>query len=171
MSYCEPLDAAVNLAGAVVSTGIRQATRIKSVIDSDSDWDGGSESEQESDGEVSAWQTPLLSWDKTDGIVRVCKNGWFSRVWTVQEFLFSRNPVFRMGEVECAAKDFLSYFSLGKNIVHRGDFNHHYGRTELRHSRRASDRRIPALFISKMVRLAALNNASDPRDKIYGLEA
>jgi len=116
------------------------------------------------------WEWPILSQDETDRIVRVCNNEWFRRMWTMQEFLLSQSPVFRIGKVECAAEDLYSYFCMGKNIVRRDDLDHYMMRNDLRNPTYSSHYEAEG-FVSDMVRLAARNDASDPRDKVYGMVA
>lgn len=105
-------------------------------------------------------------------IAQLCANQWFSRVWTIQEFLLAKSAIFLMGDVECPTLDLYTYYRLGKDLVKRADLEHYRTRNLLAEAstgvtRVSAFKRLMILVFE----LTALSNASDARDKVYGMNA
>ncbi|KAK5661144.1 hypothetical protein OQA88_11035 [Cercophora sp. LCS_1] len=101
-------------------------------------------------------------------IHRLCQDRWFSRIWTVQEFLVSKTAVFRMGGVECPAISLSSYYHMGGSIVSRTDLEHYTLRNSLLDFRLDREETFYE-FLHLVIKLCALNDATDARDKVYGI--
>ncbi|RYP51584.1 hypothetical protein DL768_003091 [Monosporascus sp. mg162] len=97
---------------------------------------------------ASAWN--ILNKRESERIARLCTNDWFSRMWTIQELLLSKSSVFHLGNTQCLARDLLTFYALGYDIVWRDDLEHYRMRNSLS-------------------KLGALNNTTDGRDKVYGI--
>lgn len=109
---------------------------------------------------------------ESEKIAQLCTNQWFSRVWTIQEFLLAKSATFLMGDVECPTLDLYTYYRLGKDLVKRADLEHYRTRNILAEAS-SGVTRIPAFkrLMILVLELTALSNASDPRDKVYGMNA
>ncbi|KAJ3456762.1 hypothetical protein MRS44_016785 [Fusarium solani] len=120
----------------------------------------------------SVFEAPILSAAETERITRVVSNPWFLRIWTIQEFLLSRSAVFMMGHLQCPSLSLFTYFCFGKRLTGRADMAHFRMRNTLINMIPPSTN--DHYFVSFMVlviQLSALNNATDPRDKVYGVLA
>ncbi|KAK5654250.1 hypothetical protein OQA88_7425 [Cercophora sp. LCS_1] len=117
-----------------------------------------------------ATEYPILNRAEKDRLARLLKNDWFHRMWTLQEFLLSESPVFRLGGIECGANDLLAYSSCGHGLFGRGDLDQYFTRNQMRRTQVLWGSGVPK-FIADMVQLASLNHASDARDKVYGMMA
>ena len=112
-------------------------------------------------------------------IARLLSNQWFSRLWTIQEFLSSKSCIFLLGETECTSNNLLSYFGAGMEWYFsesRPDLDHFQLRKELAKAkfRAASSVHHAVRFnacMQLLIKLISLNNCADPRDKVYGIVA
>ncbi|KAH7124817.1 heterokaryon incompatibility protein-domain-containing protein [Dactylonectria estremocensis] len=94
------------------------------------------------------------------------------RIWTIQEFLLAKSAIFLMGDLECPALALYTYYRLGKDLVKRADLEHYCMRNELaKFSQELTRVSTFQSFINVIIQLAAQNNATDPRDKVFGMEA
>ncbi|SPO04164.1 uncharacterized protein DNG_06847 [Cephalotrichum gorgonifer] len=118
------------------------------------------------------FETQILSTAETARVVRICSNEWFRRMWTIQEFLLSKSAIFMMGDLQCPSLSLFSYFCFGRGIVERADLAHYRMRNTLADfSPPSGDSQYFQDFMVVVIQLAALNNATDPRDKVYGMIA
>jgi len=93
-------------------------------------------------------------------------------MWTIQEFLLSKSAIFLMGNVKCPSLALYTYYSLGKDLVKRADLEHYRMRNALFNVSPSSMDGLPfKIFMATIIQLAALNNATDARDKVYGMVA
>jgi len=119
----------------------------------------------------SRWKAPILSPAESERIARLLSNDWFGRMWTIQEFLLSKSAVFRMGDAKCASDDLLTYYCMGKNLVNRSDLEHFRMRNVLSTFNPSIACEYFLDFAGITIYLVALNNATDARDKVYGIVA
>ncbi|KAM5368714.1 hypothetical protein ACJZ2D_009380 [Fusarium nematophilum] len=118
------------------------------------------------------FEAPILSAAETSRVVRICSNEWFRRMWTIQEFVLSKSSVFMMGNLQCPSLSLFSYFCFGRGIVTRADLAHYRMRNTLvDFSPPSEDGQYLQDFMVVVIQLAVLNNATDPRDKVYGMIA
>lgn len=120
---------------------------------------------------TSSWTAPILSPTETERIFRLLSNPWFTRMWTIQEFLLSKSSVFRLGDVKCSSDDLLTYYHMGKNLVKRTDLEHFRMRNILLDFVPSVASEYFLDFINLVINLVVLNNSTDPRDKVYGILA
>jgi hypothetical protein len=94
-------------------------------------------------------------------------------MWTIQEFLLSKSAVFMMGNVTCPSPALFTYYCLGKTLVLRPDLEHFRMRNSLITLMPYSsiNKSVSKSFLVSIVKLATLNNATDARDKVYGMIA
>ncbi|KPM46322.1 hypothetical protein AK830_g23 [Neonectria ditissima] len=120
----------------------------------------------------SSWQAPILSITESEKLAELCSNAWFSRIWTIQEFLLAKSAIFLMGDLECPTLALYTYYSLGKGLVKRADLEHYRMRNTLAEFPQDLTRLYSfQSFMNAIIRLAAQNNATDPLDKVFGMEA
>ncbi|RSL54073.1 hypothetical protein CEP54_010071 [Fusarium duplospermum] len=120
----------------------------------------------------SLFEAPILSPAETERITRVISNPWFLRIWTIQEFLLSKSAVFMMGNLQCPSVCLYTYFCFGKSLINRADMAHFRMRNSLlKLMPLSTNYHYFVKFIVLLIQLSALNNATDPRDKVYGVLA
>ncbi|KAK0657950.1 heterokaryon incompatibility protein-domain-containing protein [Cercophora newfieldiana] len=115
----------------------------------------------------------ILGRNESQRMAHLLSEDWFRRIWTIQEFLLSKSTVFRMGKVECSSNNLLRYFEIGHGLLSRPDLRHFTMRNDLSEFRLISsvDSDHFYNFITLLVKLMALNDCADARDKIYGIMA
>ncbi|KFA52453.1 hypothetical protein S40293_08841 [Stachybotrys chartarum IBT 40293] len=123
----------------------------------------------------SSWSFSILcdkATQESERIAELCSREWFSRIWTIQEFLLAKSAVFMLGEQECPALPLYIYYHLGQNLVKRVDLEHFRARNALSQNTMDLDT-VSGFrnFMNVVVQLVAQNNVSDPRDKIFGMQA
>ncbi len=105
-------------------------------------------------------------------IADLCLNEWFGRMWTIQEFLLPKSAIFLMGNVKCPSLALYTYYCLGKELYKRAALEHYRMRNALStFSPSSTDGYAFKKFLAVIVQLAALNNTTDARDKVYGMFA
>jgi hypothetical protein len=79
-----------------------------------------------------------------------------------------------MGKVECPSIALYTYYRMGRGTVSRADLEHYRMRNSLLTLAWNSHRdegKPSTVFLSVVLRLAAMNQATNPRDKVYGMMA
>lgn len=77
-----------------------------------------------------------------------------------------------MGNVKCPRLALYTYYCLGKQLVQRDDLEHYRMRNTLSTFSPSSTDGSPFKgFMAIIIQLAALNNTTDARDKVYGMVA
>ncbi|KAH7161701.1 heterokaryon incompatibility protein-domain-containing protein, partial [Dactylonectria macrodidyma] len=119
------------------------------------------------------WNLYCVSrFSESERIAALCTNEWFSRMWTIQEFLLSKSAVFLMGKTKCPALALYTYYRFGKDLVKRTDLEHYRMRNSLLALSPISvEGDAFKNFMFMLIQLAGLNKATDARDKVYGMIA
>ncbi|KAM0420987.1 hypothetical protein ACHAPT_011230 [Fusarium lateritium] len=116
------------------------------------------------------FEASILNTAETERIAGIISNPWFRRIWTIQEFLLSKSAVFMMGNLQCPSLSLFTYFCFGRRLVGRADVAHFRMRnTLLKFIPPSTNDNYFQNFMILVIQLSALNNASDPRDKVYGM--
>jgi hypothetical protein len=137
--------------------------------------------------------TDVFSFEATNDISRIAdisSSPWFHRIWTVQEFLLARNAVFLIGHTECPATPLYSYVLLGEalsgsltNSRERQMFRMRCALLEQIFTPEETNGWLITITttigeirakkvenqLAAVVRLAAMSEAADERDKVYGV--
>lgn len=116
--------------------------------------------------------TQLKVAQQSEDIATLVKNEWFRRIWTIQEFLLSTSGTFLMGRIECPAAALYTYYRMGEGLVNRADVEHYRMRNSLLTLTPLTAEGLQStVFVNVILWLAALNHATNPRDKVYGMLA
>ncbi|CAH0028295.1 unnamed protein product [Clonostachys rhizophaga] len=123
-----------------------------------------------SEGDQEAYDFFEADTARTEKAKELCSNQWFRRVWTIQEFLLSESSIFLMGNVQCPPRDLYIYL---KDIVplRHADFDHYRLRHKFFDFGPKQGETAFQSFMNHTIRLIEQNNATDPRDKVYGMSA
>ncbi|CAH0045797.1 unnamed protein product [Clonostachys solani] len=91
-------------------------------------------------------------------------------VWTIQEFLLSKSSIFLMGNAQCPPRDLYIYLKYLVPLRH-ADFEHYRLRHKFFDFGPKQGETAFQSFMNHIIRLIEQNNATDPRDKVYGISA
>lgn len=113
------------------------------------------------------------------GLQEILLSPWFLRIWTVQEVAFSRKAVVQCGRSKISWENLKIAFDLLESAYHEPQIQSPLKfRSDLRMlvSLRRMGERIDDLQVTeqgmayyRLLRFAGLNNATDPRDKVYAI--
>ena len=125
---------------------------------------------------------------------RVCTNDWFQRIWTVQEMLLAPTTVFMLGRTECPASALHTYVLLAETLMDSDTRERMLFRMRSIMLEEVAGKRPPknsgwysTISVTRrwpkeerdvaeinetlelLLHMGALNDATDPRDKVYGM--
>lgn len=121
---------------------------------------------------------------------RICCNVWFTRIWTIQELLLATSAVFQVGHAECPAGALYNFVLIAETFAQSAPpelrrFQMRNRALEILHpeASRLNSRSFmadyvvtgycaendPVELLTMLWQLSALSDASDSRDKVYGM--
>ncbi|KAK7421164.1 hypothetical protein QQX98_002293, partial [Neonectria punicea] len=133
------------------------------------------------------WVSKVITEEEIESVRRICSNVWFTRIWTMQELLLASSAVFQIGHAECPAAALYSYLIVAETFAHsealdlhrfqmrnralevlnpRTDNNAFFSSHTYSHRCAETDR---TELLAMLWQLAGLSDATDPRDKVYGM--
>lgn len=129
--------------------------------------------------------------EEIERVRRICGNDWFQRIWTMQELFLADSAVFLLGRRECPSSALYTYFLIAEALM--GADSRERRLFRMRSSafeevtpdatakagwlmsdtstRNASPESKAVDFLCALLHMAALNDATDVRDKVYGMVA
>ncbi|KAH6977365.1 heterokaryon incompatibility protein-domain-containing protein [Ilyonectria sp. MPI-CAGE-AT-0026] len=135
------------------------------------------------------WVSKFISDEEIETVRRICSNVWFTRIWTVQELLLASSAVFQIGHTECPTAMLYNYLIIAETFAHSESpelqrFQMRNRALETLHPQVSEGKGVFSTHIQRHGRspetdstellamcwqLAGLSDATDPRDKVYGM--
>lgn len=127
--------------------------------------------------------------EEIETVRRICSNVWFTRIWTIQELLLASSAVFQIGHTECPTAMLFNYLIIAETFAHSESpelqrFQMRNRALETLHPEVSEGKSVFSTHIQRRGRspetdstellamcwqLAGLSDATDPRDKVYGM--
>ncbi|UPK98931.1 hypothetical protein LCI18_009866 [Fusarium solani-melongenae] len=135
------------------------------------------------------WVSKVITEEEIQVVRRICSNLWFTRIWTMQELLMASSPVFQIGHAECPTAALYSYLIVAETFAHtvsrelhrfqlrnralevlqpQSSWGNNAWYKHLSFSRGCAETDHTEMLVM-LWHLACLSDATDPRDKVYGM--